>query len=191
MKFHWSWRSQTWKIRLRGPLTRVEAVHLPNLHEILALTRPARIEDTSVWKLTPNGIYSVESYFLSKSYSLNSGGVRCLFHKTIWKATILDKVCIFLWLALWNKLHTVDVLQKKRWNINANCSLCGSSSESISHLLTICSFARSIWSTLRVQLELNGLPSNLHDSWLTRRKKNHHLHGKAGNQLLASICSKI
>lgn len=42
------------------------------------------------------------------------------------------EVNVFSWLALENRLHTREILAKKRWKVSFGCPLCGGSFESIS-----------------------------------------------------------
>ena len=52
----------------------------------------------------------------------------------------LEKVKMFSWQTLQNKVHTMDVLAKKARAQEWGCILCEAYSEIMSHLLTRCSF---------------------------------------------------
>ena len=114
----WNWRSLSWKIALRGSLTWEETNQLEDLMHILSFVRPSRLSDVPIWKLNLSGGFSVDSFY---SF-LKNGGLRYPFQKIIWRSSIPEKIHIFLWLALRNKLHTGEVLVKKGWQGNIRCS---------------------------------------------------------------------
>lgn len=69
---------------------------------------------------------------------LNKSGLVCPFHKIIWHATILEKVEVFLSLALKNMLHTKKIIDKKCWVVCNGWYLCSGNVETIPHLFFLC-----------------------------------------------------
>ena len=63
----------------------------------------------------------MESY-----HFINNGRLKCPYRKIIWKAAIPEKIKVFLWLALRNKIHTAEVITKKGWIVNSSYSECHS-----------------------------------------------------------------
>jgi hypothetical protein len=55
------------------------------------------------------------------------------------------KIKLFLWLSMEGKILTWDSLQKRGWEGPGRCPLCRKESESITHLFTSCTFARTVW----------------------------------------------
>ena len=155
----WSYRNQAWSVRCRGPFSLAENIQYEALVQLLQPISPSRSADQPIWKLSSNGSFSVYSFYKF----LNCGGLLWPFHEVIWRTTAPEKVKIFLWLALKNRLHTGDVLQKKDWGRGFRCLFCGTSQETISHLLIRCPFAKSLWFAIKTQLHIDGWLKNITD----------------------------
>lgn len=93
--------------------------------------------DVPAWKPCIDGNYSVHSYHRF----INRGGTHWQFYKTIWKASVLEMVKVFLWLVLVNRLHTMEILFKKGRRISNGYVLCGARSRTALHLFIRCPFA--------------------------------------------------
>jgi hypothetical protein len=88
---------------------------VPHIHEFLMLWN--RLEgvhlhgdnvDTISWNLTFNGEYSSASAYEAQFFRARLTN----FDKMVWKNRATPKVKFFSWLAIWNRLWTVDLLRK-------------------------------------------------------------------------------
>ncbi|XP_073355154.1 uncharacterized protein [Aegilops tauschii subsp. strangulata] len=89
-------------------------------------------EDTIIWDLEPKGIYTVKSYY----NFVNFRGVVPDNIILIWKANVPQRIQIFLWLLVRNKLLTRDNLLKRQHVADPTCLLCNEA-ESVNHLFLI------------------------------------------------------
>ena len=101
----------------------------------------------------------------------NDGGLRCPITPKIWKTAIPEKIKIFLWLAMKNKILTAENLKKRGWEHPSSCVLCGKEDETVSHLFLSCQFSRQMWSSVRSKLNLDGLPDELQTLWTSWRMR--------------------
>jgi hypothetical protein len=62
-----------------------------------------------VWRWTADDEYSASSAYAMQF----EGATRFGFHDTIWNSGAPLKCCIFAWLAVLGKCHSVDCLMKK------------------------------------------------------------------------------
>lgn len=75
------------------------------------------------------------------------------FWKKLWKLQVPPKVKDVLWCAATNCLPTKTQLRSRHVNVNAVCPACKTGRESIPHCLVECSFAKSCWTRLDVEIE--------------------------------------
>jgi hypothetical protein len=95
--------------------------------------------DRFVWKLTPNGVFSVKSMY-EDLINDNTPYMK----KYIWKIKIPLKIKIFIWFLSNKVLLTKDNLVKRRWSGCTKCVFCGDQ-ETVEHLFIACPFAKLIW----------------------------------------------
>ena len=55
------------------------------------------------------------------------------------------KVAFFAWEATWEKILTLDRLQKRGWQLPNRCFLCGCEEENVNHILLHCTVVRALW----------------------------------------------
>ena len=55
------------------------------------------------------------------------------------------KVAFFAWEATWEKILTLDRLQKRGWQLPNRCYLCGCEEENVNHILLHCIVVRVLW----------------------------------------------
>ena len=58
------------------------------------------------------------------------------------------KLSFFTWEASWERVLTLDRLQKRGWALANRCFLCHMCEESIDHLLIHCEKTREVWMLL-------------------------------------------
>ncbi|KAJ3671646.1 hypothetical protein LUZ60_007725 [Juncus effusus] len=96
---------------------------------------------TTVWRWTPSGNFSSKSAYTF----LRNPGLHCRWQKSLWKTKAPLKVRFFFWLALHNRVNTVDKLRRKGVQLPLLCTLCKATAEDRDHLFINCSFMRATW----------------------------------------------
>lgn len=100
------------------------------------------IQDSIVWKWTPDGKYSTRS-----AYQIQfQGSFRKFCPDLIWKAHTENKCKFFAWILIQNKILTADNLQLRNWPHQDHCVMCNGPLESGLHLCLLCPFATEVWS---------------------------------------------
>jgi hypothetical protein len=106
--------------------------------------------------------------FLYKKNSIDQATVPYRF---LW-SKLPQKIKIFIWLVVRNKILTKDNLKKRSWHGSSECCFCGGL-ESIEHLFFKCSIARFVWRVIQIALNLDFIPKSigeLCDRWLNKSK---------------------
>jgi hypothetical protein len=103
------------------------------------------IEDDITWKLTANGQYSAASAYKMQFLGL----IESSMFKMVWKAWAPPKVKNHAWIAIQNRLWTVDRLRKRRWENCGLCPLCKQIEETNVHLFVHCRFTKRIWGLVK------------------------------------------
>ena len=62
--------------------------------------------------------------------------------KGIWVDKVPTKVAFFAWEATWEKVLTLDRLQRRGWHLPNCCFLCGCEEENVNHILLHCIVVR-------------------------------------------------
>jgi hypothetical protein len=123
-------------------------------------------EDRIMWNLGRKG-FSVNSIYKNKMEDQV-----LIPYKFLWKSKLPQKIKIFIWLVVRNKILTKDNLKKRNWNGSLECCFCGVD-ESIDHLFFHCPIAKYMWRVIQVALNLRLILSsisNLYDNWLCKPK---------------------
>jgi hypothetical protein len=123
--------------------------------------------DALVWCYESPGVFSSHSCYNIISYR----GVKHVYIPTIWEIVVPPRIHLFLWLLSYNKLSTVDNLNKKCLDKNTICCFCGEP-ESISHLLFECVVAKVVWSYIRevLGIEIEADYLSVAAKWLQKEK---------------------
>ena len=119
-------------------------------------------KDKPIWRLGNKG-FTVNSLY--KKNSLDQFKVPYRF---LWKSKLPQKIKVFLWLVIRNKILTKDNLRKRNWKGSDDCCFCGGM-ESIDHLFFKCSVAKFVWRVVQIALNLDYIPKNIDevcDSWM-------------------------
>ena len=88
-------------------------------------------DDKVIWTVSKNDKFFVEALYLGLELESPTSFLVCV----IWTSWMLPKVGVFAWLATWNKLSTLDHLQRRGWSLTNRCFLCHLEEESIDHIL--------------------------------------------------------
>ncbi|CAN1851988.1 Putative ribonuclease H protein At1g65750 [Linum perenne] len=100
-------------------------------------------EDSLVWGLEPNGIFSVRSAF-SMLQELDDTASDP-FWSSLWKWHGPNKINHFLWLATHYRLLTNEERNRRHLTNQVLCPRCSLQPESLSHVLVDCHFATQVW----------------------------------------------
>ena len=65
--------------------------------------------------------------------------------KCIWVDKVPTKVAFFAWEATWEKILTLDMLQRRGWHLPNRCFLCGCEEENVNHILLHYIMVRVLW----------------------------------------------
>ncbi|RVW60935.1 Golgin candidate 5 [Vitis vinifera] len=103
--------------------------------------RPALEEDSISWKGGKSGRYKVK---MAYSGLVNPSDI-VFPEKSIWVNSVPTKVAFFAWEASWEKVLTLDRLQRRGWHLPNCCFLCGCAEESVNHILIHCTVVRALW----------------------------------------------
>ena len=98
--------------------------------------------DSFFWKLTPNGVFDVRSFY----NSLSAPPTISFSWKCIWSSKVPKRVSFFLWIAAQDSILTIDNLVKRNLHLVNSCCLCRCDGETVDHLLLYCKFANALWS---------------------------------------------
>jgi hypothetical protein len=77
--------------------------------------------------------------------------------KAIWKSRMLPKLKVFCWLLFHDRLNTLDIMDRKQWQVENgfDCVLCNSySRETRDHLFFGCQFAHACWEIIGIHWDL-------------------------------------
>ena len=136
--------------------------------------------DNVIWLLDKKG-FSVKSLYLNCRNNL--GRVPYMF---IWNAKIPQRIKVFLWLLLRDRILSKANLSKRNWQGNINCTWCDCL-ETTQHIFFDCQIAKFTWRVVQVVLHPICIPMNpseMFSHWL-------HLFNKRDRNLLTVGCSAV
>jgi hypothetical protein len=123
-------------------------------------------EDRVKWCMGNKG------FTVNSLYKKNSIDQATVPYRFLWKSKLPQKIKVFIWLVVRNKILTKDNLKKRSWHGSSECCFCGGL-ESIEHLFFKCSIARFVWRVIQIALNLDFIPKSigeLCDRWLNKSK---------------------
>jgi hypothetical protein len=123
-------------------------------------------EDRVKWCMGNKG------FTVNSLYKKNSIDQATVPYRFLWKSKLPQKIKVFIWLVVRNKILTKDNLIKRSWHGSSKCYFCGGL-ESIEHLFFKCSIARFVWRVIQIALNLDFIPKSigeLCDRWLNKSK---------------------
>jgi hypothetical protein len=98
--------------------------------------------DSLVWCYQSSGVYSAQSLYVIIKFG--RGGISPVYVPAVWNIMVPPKIQLFLWLLSYNKLATVDNLNRRGMSKLVQCRFC-MEEKSISHLFLGCVVARNVW----------------------------------------------
>ncbi|KAL4273542.1 hypothetical protein GQ457_13G006980 [Hibiscus cannabinus] len=98
------------------------------------------------------------------------------WQKLVWYGLHVPKYSVILWMAILDRLPTLDRLRNMGLNVDASCILCTYGHESRNHLFAECVFSQQIW---KVVLSLCMLNRDMLDWEGEERWLYTHLKGKS------------
>lgn len=133
-----------------------QTIELNEIRRNLPPFIPSRLGegDQVRWTLTPTGKFSISSLW----DKLRNPFPRVVWYKLVWFSGHIPKCSFITWLAIQNRLSTMDRLMLFGLTRSPQCSLC-QGSESHDHLFFNCPFSQQVWNTIL---------SKIHVSWHSR-----------------------
>lgn len=93
------------------------------------------------WPGNMSGTFSVHSAYLVLTGEQDSTAD----HEWIWRMKCAEKIKVFVWLTIKEKLLTNAERQRRNMTADAACPVCEEDDETISHLFRECKQAREVW----------------------------------------------
>ena len=87
-----------------------------------------------VWKASKNEVFSVRSFY----NALEDNGEVTFPSKIIWDSWAPTKVSFFSWEVTWDRILSIDQLEKRGWVLAGFRCTCKDADESVEHLLIHC-----------------------------------------------------
>ena len=125
-----------------------------------ANTPPMDVGDWMRWKLKPNGVFDIWSFY----NKLRDSPSTVFPWKAIWRAKATRRVSFFVWCVAWNKILTGDNLRLRRLVFVDWCIICRHCGATVDHLLPHCEMAYWLWSFVFITFGLSWvIPRSIPD----------------------------
>lgn len=79
---------------------------------------------------------------------------------------VTSKICFFLWCTLYNSLHILQNLIRRKIDVNPLCPVCLEVNESVLHIFSTCQFARLIWAISALPAQCFTVPNSDFWNWI-------------------------
>ena len=133
--------SRSWNIQFHQAPNDWEVERVDAFYEhIYSKMRRGVGVDSLFWKLTPNGVFDVRSFY----NSLFAPPTISFPWKCIWSSKVPKRVSFFLWTTTQDSILTIDNLGKRNLHLVNSCCLCRCDGETVDHLLLYCKFANAL-----------------------------------------------
>ncbi|XP_026459259.1 uncharacterized protein LOC113359908 [Papaver somniferum] len=121
-------------------------------------------EDYLIWKPDRKGKFSVKSAYdtLCVSQVDNTIGgdtIPTIVWKTLWHTKVPNRMQLFVWKCLKDIVHVRDKISRYKHEVEPHCVLRNHSTETTSHLLSQCNYAKEIWNALNIDIPLDIKPN--------------------------------
>ncbi|GJU36868.1 RNA-directed DNA polymerase, eukaryota [Tanacetum coccineum] len=112
----------------------------------ISYTETNEVEDTFVWSLGTDGSFSIKD----ARFTIDSKILPSLAPSTVWDKNIPQKVNLFIWRLILDRLPHKLNLSSYGIDIQAiSCFSCNGNVESLNHMFTECNIAKDIWMLVR------------------------------------------
>ncbi|OVA00064.1 Reverse transcriptase zinc-binding domain [Macleaya cordata] len=122
-------------------------------------------EDEVMWMASKSKEFTVASCYGSLTQQFQQNFRADL----VWKQEWPPKIAFFLWLAIHNRILTLDNMERRGYMFVNRCFMCRKELESVSHLLLYCDFSYALWSyfwgELNVAVIIPGSLQALFEGW--------------------------
>ena len=115
-------------------------------------------DGVGTWKYTENK-YSVTKVWNEIRQKEN----KVSWHRLLWSNFVIHRHAVIVWMALLNRLPTLDRMVAWGLNVSRTCRFCQQAMETRNHLFFGCSYSKEVWKAV---LQLCGLQRDVHD-WST------------------------
>ena len=130
-----------WNIRFSRDSNDWELDAIGELFHMLRDLRISSEEDSVIWKGGGHGSFQIRD-----AYKLLAAPSAITFpKKSIWVDKVPTKVAFFAWEATWEKILTLDRLQRRGWHLPNRCFLCGYEEKNVNHILLHCIVVKVLW----------------------------------------------
>ena len=72
----------------------------------------------------------------------------------IWKLKVPPRFKVFAWLLTYNKILTIDNLNRRGWSLVNRCIMCKAQSESVMHLFNECMQAQILYRLIELKMKV-------------------------------------
>ena len=133
--------SRSWNIQFHRAPDDWEVDRIDAFYEHIYSKMPRGVGvDSFFWKLSPNGVFDVRSFY----NSLSAPSTISFPWKCIWSSKVPRRVSFFLWTAARDSTLTIDNLVKRNLPLVNRCCLCRYDGETMDHLLPHCKFINAL-----------------------------------------------
>ena len=130
-----------WNLRFSRDSNDWELDAIGELFHMLRDFKISSEEDSVLWKGGGHGAFRIRD-----AYNLLAAPSAIAFpKKSIWVDKVPTKVAFFACEATWEKILTLDRLQKWGWHLPNRCFLHGCEEEKVNHILLHCIVVKVLW----------------------------------------------
>lgn len=115
-----------------GPLLNAHD-NILDLLQLVSLNNDVSEKDTFVWQISLSGEFLVKSAFQAINSCVDDEPN--VYWEKIWKVKTYERSLLFLWKVYHERLMTNDYKARYGAGYIASCSMCGSATENILHIL--------------------------------------------------------
>ncbi|XP_013663372.1 uncharacterized protein LOC106368038 [Brassica napus] len=121
---------------------------LNQVEEELSLLRRKQYlgkRDVSLWRSKAG--YKLQFSSKETWYLMREGSEECSWFRGVWFSKATPKLAFITWLAMLDRLSTMDRVSQWINGVDQKCVLCNSSLETRDHIFFDCSYSSEVWST--------------------------------------------